>query len=125
MFHVLNVFFIHADPPSEPGGLLSESVSDGVLVFSWSPPWAPDGVQLHYTVTVTNTFTGRMRNYTTSNTSITVNVEEDGGCGEYVWNVTAVNLAGVSVPANQTIRTTISDSGVYHPLHSSLVDYIL
>ena len=39
------MYFAHnAGPPSEPVDLLSESVSDGVLVFSWSPPWAPDGV---------------------------------------------------------------------------------
>ena len=44
-----------------PQSMSSESVSDGVLVFSWSSPWAPDGVyswttqslwptQLNYTV---------------------------------------------------------------------------
>ena len=92
-------------------------------MFSWSPPWAPDGVQLNYTVIVNNTVTGMMRSYTTSNTSITVNVGEDGGCGEYVWSVSAVNPAGISVPTNQTFRTTIPDSGVYQSLHSSLVYY--
>ena len=104
-------------PSSGPGDLhvSSEPVSDGVLVFSWSSPWATDGVQLKYTVTVTNTYTGRMSNYTTSNTSITVNVGEDEDCGEYVWSVSAVNPAGISVPANHTYRTTIPDSGVYHP----------
>ena len=77
-------------------------------MFSWSPPWAPDGVQLNYIVTVTNSFTGRMINYTTSDTSITAN----GSCGEYVWSVSGVNPAGISVLANQTFRTTIPDSGV-------------
>ena len=105
----------YTGPPSETGDLSSESVSDGVLVFSWSPPWALDGVQLNYTVTVTNTYTGMMKSYTTLNTSITANVREDEGCGEYVWSVTAVNPAGISVPANQTYRTTIPDSGVYNP----------
>ena len=43
-------------PPSEPVGLSSElSPVAGELMLSWSPPWAPDGVQLHYAVTVTNT----------------------------------------------------------------------
>ena len=100
------MYFAHnAGPPSEPVDLLSESVSDGVLVFSWSPPWAPDGVQLNYTVTVTNTITSVVRNYTTSNTSITLtrsDVEGDGECDQYVWSVTAVNPAGISVPANYT-----------------------
>ena len=85
-------------------------------MFTWSPPWAPDGVQLNYTVTVTNTYTGMMRSYTTLNTSITAtNVGEDEGCGEYVWSVTAVNPAGISVPTKQTYRTTIPDSGMYNP----------
>ena len=95
----------HAGPPSEPGNLSSESVSDGVLVFSWSPPWAPDGVQLSYTVTVTNTNTSVVKNYTISNISITLtrsDIEEDRECDQYVWSVTAVNPAGISVPANYT-----------------------
>ena len=115
--HVQNVsilcYLMHTGPPSEPVDLSSESVSDGVLVFSWSPPWAPDGVQLNYTVTVTNTNTSVVRNYTTSNTSITLtrsDVEGDRECDQYVWSVTAVNLAGTSGPANYTTAVTMPSS---------------
>ena len=89
-------------PPSEPVDLSSESVSDGVLVFSWSPPWIPDGVQLYYTVTVTNTNTSVVTVFTTSNTSIALmsRGEATSQCGQYVWSVTAVNPAGISGPAN-------------------------
>ena len=75
------------------------------MVFSWSPPWAADGIQLNYTVTVTNVYTSVVRNYTTSNTSITLtrsDVEGDAQCDQYVWSVTAVNPAGISGPANYT-----------------------
>ena len=106
-------------PPLEPGDLSSESVSDGGLVFSWSPPWAPEEVQLNnYTVTLTNTNTSVVRNYTTSDTSITLtrsDVEGDGWggeCDQYVWSVTAVNPAGISVPANYT-SPVYFPSGIY------------
>ena len=102
--------------PSEPSDLSSESVSDGVLVFSWSPPWAPDGVQLSYTVTVTNINTSVVRNYTTSNTSITLirsDVEGDGECDQYVWSVTAVNPAGISGPANYTTAESFVPGDVF------------
>ena len=99
-------------PPSEPGDLhvSSESVSDGVLVFTWSPPWAPDGVQLNYTVSVTNTNTSVVTVFTTSNTNITLtrdnitsaNSSSSSQCDRYVWSVTAVNPAGISGPANYT-----------------------
>ena len=101
----------HTGPPSEPGDLSSGSVSDGVLVFSWSPPWAPDGVQLNYTVTVTNTNTSVVRNYTISNTSITLtrsDVEGDGECDQYLLSVTAVNPAGISGPANYIIAVSFT-----------------
>ena len=77
----------------------------GSLKLSWVAPPFPDEVQLSYTVTVTNTNTSVVRNYTTSNTSITLtrsDVGGDGECDQYVWSVTAVNLAGASVPANHT-----------------------
>ena len=105
----------YSGPPSEPGDLSSEPVSDGVLVFSWSPPWAPDGVQLYYTVTVTNTKTSVVRNYTTSDTSITLtrsDIEGDGECDQYVWSVTAVNPAGISVPASYTTALSFKP-GIY------------
>ena len=70
VLHV-NCYFM-TGPPSEPGDLSSESVSDGVLVLSWSPPWAPDGVQLNYTVAVTNTNTSVVTVFTTSDTNITL-----------------------------------------------------
>ena len=103
--------FVFPGSPSEPGDLLSESVSDGVLVFSWSPPWAPDGVQLNYTVTVTNTNTNVLTVFTTSDTSITLTRDNTTSvnsssslsqCDQYVWSVAAVNPAGNSVPANHT-----------------------
>ena len=58
---------------------------------------------------MTNTNTSVVRNYTTSNASITLTRSEvggDGECDQYVWSVTAVNPAGISVPANYT--TTVS-----------------
>ena len=103
--------FVFSGSPSEPGDLSSESVSDGVLVFSWSPPWAPDGVQLYYTVTVTNTNTSVVTVFTTSDTNITLTRDNTTSvnsssslsqCDQYVWSVTAVNPAGNSVPANYT-----------------------
>ena len=103
--------FVFPGSPSEPGDLSSESVSDGVLVFSWSPPWAPDGVQLNYTVTVSNTNTNMVTVFTISDTSITVTRDNitsvnssspSSQCDQYVWSVTAVNPAGNSVPANYT-----------------------
>ena len=101
---------LSSGPPSEPGDLSSNSVSDGVLKFSWSPPWAPDGVQLNYTVTVTNTNTSVVTVFTTSDTNITlttdnttsVNSSSSSQCDQYVWSVTAINPAGISVPANYT-----------------------
>ena len=96
----------HAGPPSKPDSLSSQLPSAGVLVLSWSPPWAPDGVQLYYTVTVTNTNSSMMSNYSTSNTSIIINRGNgDGECDQYVWSVTAVNPAGPSHPTdnNETV----------------------
>ena len=112
----LSVFLSHTGPPSEPWNLSSELVSDGVLVFRWSPPWVLDGVQLYYTVTVTNTNTSVVTVFTTSDTSITltrdnitsVNSSSSSSsssswqCDQYVWSVSAVNSAGISVPANYT-----------------------
>ena len=74
-------------PPSEPVDLSSELVSDGVLVFSWVPPWVPDGVQLYYTVIVTNTNTGVVTVFTTSNTNInlTSRGEATSQCDQYVY----------------------------------------
>ena len=95
----------YSGPPAEPGDLSSKSVSDGVLVFSWSPPWAPDGVQLNYTVAVTNINTSVVTVFTTTDTSITVtrdNITVSPQCDQYIWSVTAVNPAGISVPANYT-----------------------
>ena len=79
------------------------------LRLTWTAPASPDEVQLSYTVTVTNINTSVVRNYTTSNTNITLtrsSVEGDGERDHYVWSVTAVNPAGISVPANHT--TTVS-----------------
>ena len=88
--------------------------SQNNLVFSWMAPSSPDGIQLYYTVTVTNINTSVVRNYTTSDTNITltrdnitsVNSSSSSQCDQYVWSVTAVNPAGMSVPANHT--TTVS-----------------
>ena len=99
---------LNAGPPSEPVGLSSElSPVAGVLVLSWSPPWTPDGVQLHYTVTVwTNTSTITMFN--TSSTTITISrdnittSDSTSECDQYVWSVTAINPAGTSTPTNIT-----------------------
>ena len=102
---------IIAGPPSEPVGLSSELSAAGVLELSWSPPWAPDGVQLHYTVTVTNTnSTSTTTNtmFNTSSTTITIsrdNITTSAGsseCDQYVWSVTAINPAGSSLPTNST-----------------------
>ena len=102
---------ITAGPPSEPVGLSSVRVSSGVLLLSWSPPWAPDGVQLNYTVTVTNTNSSVVRNFTTSYTNFTFTrqhvEEEDEVCDEYEWSVSAVNAAGTSTPANHTSTVSI------------------
>ena len=104
-------------PPSEPVGLSSElSPVAGILVLSWSPPWAPDGVQLHYTVTVTNTnstSTTTITMFNTSSTTITIsrdNITTSAGsseCDQYVWSVTAINPAGSSLPTNSTTPVTI------------------
>ena len=100
--HVTHTDHDLTGPPSEPVELAATPLSDGVLLLTWSPPWAPDGVQLNYTVTVTNPNTSVMMNFTTPNTTITLtrgDVEGDGECDEYVWSVTAVNPAGASHPA--------------------------
>ena len=109
-------------PPSEPVGLSTElSPVAGVLVLSWSPPWAPDGVQLHYTVTVTNTnstSTTTITMFNTSSTTITIsrdNITTSAGsseCDQYVWSVTAINPAGSSLPTNSTTPVTIP-SGLF------------
>ena len=93
-------------PHSEPVDLSSESVSDGVQVFSLSPPWAPDRVQLNYTVTVTYTNTSVVTVFTTSNTNVTLasRGEATSHCDQYVWSVTAVNPAGISGPANYIVH---------------------
>ena len=80
------------------------------LVFSWMAPSSPDRVQLNYTVTVTNTKTSEVTVFTTSDTNIiltrnnitSVNSSSSSSsqCDQYVWSVTAVNPAGISVPAN-------------------------
>ena len=95
-------------PPSEPGDLSSESVSDGVLVLGWSPPWAPDGVQLNYTVTVTN-ITLTRDNITSVNLSSSSSSSQ---CDHYMWSVTAVNPAGISVPANHTTAVSLISSTI-------------
>ena len=92
-------------PPHQPSNLSAETPEADFLRLSWTAPPSPDEVQLSYTVTVTNTNTSVVRNYTTSNTSITLtrsDVEGDGERDQYVWSVTAVNPAGISVPANHT-----------------------
>ena len=106
-------------PPSEPVGLSSElSPVAGVLVLSWSPPWTPDGVQLHYTVTVwltntNSTSTTTITMFNTSSTTITIsrdNITTSAGsseCDQYVWSVTAINPAGSSLPTNSTTPVTI------------------
>ena len=71
----------------------------GVLVLSWSPPWTPDGVQLHYTVTANISTTIRM----TNNTNITITREEvmtalnSSECDYYTFHVVASNPAGTVV----------------------------
>ena len=113
LFVCMHACLSHTGPPSEPRNLSSESVSDGVLVFSWFPPWAPNGVQLYYTVTVTNTITSVVTVFTTSDTSITLtrknitsvnssSSSSSSQCDQYVWSVTAVNPAGISMPAYYT-----------------------
>ena len=126
-YYYLNIMAGYSGPPSEPGGLSSESVSDGELVFSWSPPWAPDGVQLHYTVTVTNLNTSVVRNYTTSNTSIALTRSDVGGegeCDQYVWSVIAVNPAGISGPAKYTTPFSLISSKYFlcHYLFAIIID---
>ena len=98
------------DSPSEPLELAATPLSDGVLLITWSPP-CPVGVQLNYTVFLTNTNTSVVRYFTTSNTTITLtrgDVEGDGECDEYVWSVTAVNQAGASRPANHSSPVSFS-----------------
>ena len=73
-----------------------------IILLTFSSPWVLDGVhvQLNYTVTVTNTNTIVVRNFTTSITTITPtreNVDGDGECDEYVWSVIAVNSTGVCI----------------------------
>ena len=106
-------------PPSEPVDLSSElSPVAGVLVLSWSPPWTPDGVQLHYTVTVwltntNSTSTTTITMFNTSSTTITIsrdNITTSAGsseCDQYVWSVTAINPAGSSLPTNSTTPVSI------------------
>ena len=109
-------------PPSEPVGLSSElSPAGSVLVLSWSPPWAPDGVQLHYTVTVrltntNSTSTTTITMFNTSSTTITIsrdNITTSAGsseCDQYVWSVTAINPAGSSLPTNSIDLITFKPS---------------
>ena len=87
---------------------LSSELSAGVLVLSWSPPWAPDGVQLHYTVTVNTSTTITV----TNETNITITREEvmaalnSSECDYYTFHVIASNPAGNSTPANHTTPVT-------------------
>ena len=118
------MYTLSAGPPSEAVGLSSElSPVAGVLVLSWSPPWAPDGVQLHYTVTVrltstNSTSTTTITMFNTSSTTITIsrdNITTSAGsseCDQYVWSVTAINPAGSSLPTNSTTPVTIP-SGLF------------
>ena len=77
-------------------------------MLSWSPPWTPDGVQLHYTVTANISTTIRM----TNNTNITITREEvmtalnSSECDYYTFHVIASNPAGNSTPANLTTPVT-------------------
>ena len=79
-------------------------------MLSWSPPWTPDGVQLHYTVTVNISTTIRM----TNNTNITITREEvmtalnSLECDYYTFHVIASNPAGNSTPANLTTPVTFA-----------------
>ena len=103
---VCNDVLSFAGPPSKPSSLTSLPPSAGVLMLSWSPPWTPDGVQLHYIVTLTDTNSSAVQNYTTHNTTIDINSESDAReCDEYMWSVSAVNSAGSGHPAsnNETI----------------------
>ena len=93
-------------------------------MFSWSPPWAPDGVQLNYTVTVTNTKTSEVTVFTTSDTNIILTRDNitsvnsssspssSSQCDQYVWCVTAVNPAGISGPANYTTAVSLIPSTI-------------
>ena len=101
-------------PPSNlSANRMSAVDSNYQMLLSWTAPPSLPGVQLNYTVTVTNINTSVVTVFTTSNNNITLtrdnitNVNSSSSssssqCDQYVWSVTAVNLAGISGPANYT-----------------------
>ena len=121
-------------PPSEPVGLSSElSPVAGELMLSWSPPWAPDGVQLHYAVTVTNTnstSTTTITMFNTSSTNITVDRQSitkrnSTECDYYTFSVTAINPAGSSFPTNSTTPVSFVTGKCHFTLTKSVMCIVL
>ena len=98
-------------------------------MLSWSAPWAPDGVQLNYTVNVTNTNTSVVTVFTTSDTNITLtrSTFERGECNRYMWSVTAVNPAGISGLANYTTTVLFAQGKQLFlmPINIIIYNYIL
>ena len=105
---IINIKLILLGSPQSPTNLASSVVELNTLNLSWIAPPSLPTVSLNYMVAVTNINTSSntsigVRKYNTSNTSFNFTrsyVEEDGECDQYVWSVTAVNPAGISVPAN-------------------------
>ena len=106
-----------------------------MLELSWSPPWAPDGVQLHYTVTVrltntNSTSTTTITMFNTSSTTITIsrdNITTSAGsseCDQYVWSVTAINPAGSSLPTNSTTPVSFVPGKCHFSFHT-VSDFIM
>ena len=111
----------YVGPPQAISNLTTKPVtqsSSNALILSWSAPSSP--VQLHYTVTVrltnTKTSTTTITMFNTSSTTITISRDNITGnsteCDIYTFSVTAINLAGSSLPANTITPVSFVPSGL-------------
>ena len=95
--------YYSSGPPQLPSNL-TYKLNPPELTLLWIAPSSPDGVQLNYTVTVTNTNTSVVTVFTTSYTNITLtrSTVEGDECDQHLFSVTTVNKAGISGPVYYT-----------------------
>lgn len=105
-------------PPSIPGptdpppNLVVAPFNDSFLLITWDRPSTFPQVTLTYLITVTNisaTPPTAPQNFTTTETFLEYE-ELDTDCHEFLFEVSAINDAGSSEPANETDSIPISES---------------